>query len=133
MFKEVAYWIYRLFMSIRKKADRMDAILFTSYFLFMNVLSIIGVVERYLNFKILDRLPELDKRQLSSWVIVALQFFPFVWFVYCRYFTTSKLQCMLEEYARKPKIRLLFGRIFVCFYCILSWVLAILEAEYRNN
>jgi len=133
MFKEIAYWVYHFFMTVKKDTDRMDAILFTSLCLFLNVLSIICAVEHYLNFKILDRLPELDRWQFSSWVLAALFTFPFVWSVYNRYFTTPKLQGILEEYARKSKSRLLYGRIFVCSYCVLTWTIFFIAVTYLND
>jgi len=130
MLKEIAYWVYHFFITTKKDKNRMDAILFISLCLFMNVLSIICTVGHYLNFKISDHLPRLDKGLFSSWVLAALLTFPFAWFVYNRYFTTSRLNSILDEYARKSKSRLRIGRIFACFYCILTWIFFFIAVQY---
>jgi len=121
MLKEIAYCVFCFFAKRQKGTE--DAVLLISLYLFINVLTIIRALERILNIKILDFFPKVSKGQFSSWIIMVLTMLPFVLFVYKRYFTSQKLQSLHEEYARKSERRLHLGRILVCSYLILTWVL----------
>ena len=126
MLKEIIYWTSYFF----EKNNRLkkggwhwsDSIMFVSLCLFLNILSIIYIVEYYTHFKILKYIPITTKWELISWVWAILILLPFIIYIYVRYYKPPKLSNLKLIYESKSNIRLILGRLFYVCYCLITWI-----------
>lgn len=126
MLKEIVYWTSDfLGKRNRKKKDNWhwsDSIMFVSLCLFLNILSIIYLVEYYAHLEILKYIPITTKWELSSWIWAAIILLPFIIYLYVRYYKPPKLSNLKSNYKSKSSTRLMLGRLFYFCYCLITWV-----------
>lgn len=125
MLKEIIYWTSYFFEKRnRKKKDNWhwsDSIMFVSLCLFLNILSIIYLVEYYAHLEILKYIPITTKWELSSWIWAVIILLPFIIYLYVRYYKPPKLSNIKLDYESKSSTRLMLGRLFYCCYCLITW------------
>lgn len=126
MLKEIIYWTSDLFEKRRQKdKDRwplFDSIMFVSLCLFLNVLSIVYIVEYYTHIEILKHIPITTKWKLSSWIWAVIILLPFIKYLYVRYYKPPKLSKLKSNYKSKSSTRLMLGRLFYFCYCLITWI-----------
>lgn len=126
MIQELIYWTSDFFEKRRRKDKDswpwFDSIMFVSLCLYLNILSIIYIVEYYTHFEILKYIPITTKWELSSWIWVAIILLPFIIYLYVRYYKPPKLSQIKLNYESKSSARLMIGRLFFFCYCLITWV-----------
>lgn len=126
MIQELIYWTSDFFEKRRRKDKDswpwFDSIMFVSLCLYLNILSIIYIVEYYTHFGILKYIPITTKWELSSWIWVAIILLPFIIYLYVRYYKPPKLSQIKLNYESKSSARLMIGRLFFFCYCLITWV-----------
>lgn len=126
MLKGIVYWTSDFFEKRRRKDKDswpwFDSIMFVSLCLYLNILSIIYIVEYYTHFEILKYIPITTKWELSSWIWVAIILLPFIIYLYVRYYKPPKLSQIKLNYESKSSARLMIGRLFFFCYCLITWV-----------
>lgn len=126
MLKEVVYWTSYFFSEKKHSKSKewhwSDSIMFVSLCLFLNILSIIYIVEYYTHFKILKYIPITTKWELTSWVWAILILLPFIIYIYVRYYKPPKLSNLKLIYESKSNTRLILGRLFYVCYCLITWI-----------
>lgn len=127
MLKEIVYWVYQFFSNLRqskksKDNGRLNSVMFVSICLFINVLTLLNIIEYYTTYDIIEKIPITTKYEFSSWICIIVIMIPFIGLIYKRYLSENKLSNMLQEYAAKSKRRLRWGNFLVFCYCILTWV-----------
>lgn len=116
MIQELIYWTSDFFEKRRRKDKDswpwFDSIMFVSLCLYLNILSIIYIVEYYTHFEILKYIPITTKWELSSWIWVGIILLPFIIYLYVRYYKPPKLSQIKLNYESKSSARLMIGRLF---------------------
>ena len=137
MLKEVIYWTYYFFeKKNRRKKDRWnwhDSMMFVSVSLFINVLSIMYIVEYYAHFRILKYIPITTRAELKSWIWAIIMLLPFMVPLYIKYYRPSKLSNLKLRYESMSKNRLMLGRIFYFCYCLATWIGFFVIAKYFEH
>lgn len=125
MLKEVVYWTSYFFEKDRSKKEKWhwsDSIMFVALCLFLNIMSILYIIEYYTHFQILTHLPITTKWELTSWICAVLFLLPFIIYLYLRYYKPPKLSNLKDYYRSQSNTRLVLGRIFYFCYCLITWV-----------
>lgn len=134
MIQELIYWTSDFFEKRRRKDKDswpwFDSIMFVSLCLYLNILSIIYIVEYYTHFEILKYIPITTKWELSSWIWVAIILLPFIIYLYVRYYKPPKLSQIKLNYESKSSARLMIGRLFFFCYCLITWVVFFVIISY---
>lgn len=125
MLREVVYWTSYFFENKRSKKETWhwsDSMMFIALCLFLNIMSILYIIEYCTHFQILAHLPITTKWELTSWVWAILILLPFIIYLYIRYYKPPKLSNLKECYASMSSTRLAIGRLFYFCYCLITWV-----------
>ena len=126
MLKDIVYWTYRLFESgsgLRTKNWHWsDSILFIATFLFVNILTIVYVIEYYLELNVVKNMPITTRRDFKSWIWAALILFSIGLIIYLRYYRGNRFEQLLKSYEDKSSHRLMVGRLWYIIYCFGTWV-----------
>jgi len=96
--------------------------MFVALCLLLNVLSIVYIVEYYAHFEILKPIPITTKWKFASWIWATLILLPFIILIYVRYYKPPKLSVLKSAYELKSNTRLVLGRLFYIFYCLITWI-----------
>lgn len=125
MIKEIIYWTSYFFeRNNRRKKNNWhwsDSIMFVSLCLYINILSILYIVEYYTHYEILKHIPITTKWELSSWIWASIILLPFIIYLYVRYYKSPKLSNLKSNYESKSNTRLMLGRLFYFCYCLITW------------
>ena len=137
MLKDIVYWTYRLFESgagLRTKNWHWsDSILFIATFLFVNILTIVYVIEYYLELNVVKNMPITTRRDFKSWIWAALILFSIGLIIYLRYYQGNRFEQLLKSYEEKSSHRLMVGRLCYIIYCFGKWVAFFKVIEYFKH
>lgn len=95
---------------------------FISLFVFINILSILYLVDFFLDVNLLKFIPITGRQNIMSWVWALFILTPFVIFLYYKYYVGNKFPNLIKEYETKSSRQLLLGRLFYLCYCALTWI-----------
>ncbi len=126
MLKDIVYWPYRLFErgdGIKTKNWHWsDSIFFIATFLFVNLITIIRLIEYYWGLSVLKSIPITTRRDFQSWIWAALILLPMVLAIYYRYYRGNRFELLLKSYEDKSPRRLAIGRLWFIIYCLGTWI-----------
>ena len=103
MLKEIVYWVYQFFSNLRqskksKDNGRLDSVMFVSICLFVNVLTLLNIIEYYTTYDIIEKIPITTKYEFSSWICIIVIMIPFIGLIYKRFkFRKFNLQFLIYK------------------------------------